>query len=47
MSAGIDGESVTLRADLRFASRPGALRVRVARRHLTMSAARAQITQRA
>lgn len=39
VSAGIDGEAVTLGADLRFASRPGALRVRVARRHLTMSAA--------
>ena len=39
VAAGIDGEAVTLGADLHFASRPGALRVRVARRHVTMSAA--------
>ena len=31
--AGIDGEAVTLEAPLRFRSRPGALRVRIARAH--------------
>ena len=33
VSAGIDGESAVLDPPLRFASRPGALRVRIARRH--------------
>jgi diacylglycerol kinase family enzyme len=31
--AGIDGEAVTLRSPVRFESRPGALRVRIARAH--------------
>lgn len=31
--AGIDGEAVTLQSPVRFASRPGALRVRIARAH--------------
>jgi diacylglycerol kinase family enzyme len=33
VSAGIDGETVELRPPLRFRIRPGALRVRIARRH--------------
>jgi hypothetical protein len=31
--AGIDGEAVTLQPPVRFASRPGVLRVRIARAH--------------
>jgi hypothetical protein len=33
MPAGIDGEAVMLRPPIRFGSRPGALRVRIARAH--------------
>ncbi len=33
VAAGIDGEAVTLRSPVSFASRPGALRVRIARAH--------------
>jgi diacylglycerol kinase family enzyme len=33
LHAGVDGEPVTLPADAQFTSRPGALRVRIARRH--------------
>ena len=33
VSAGVDGEAVELAPPLRFAIRPGALRVRVSRRH--------------
>ncbi len=33
VAAGVDGEAVTLRPPVRFASRPGALRVRIARSH--------------
>ena len=37
--AGVDGESLTFDPPLRFVCRPGALRVRVARRHPGLSPA--------
>jgi diacylglycerol kinase family enzyme len=40
LHAGIDGEAVTLPAAVHFASRPAALRVRVARRHAAAQARR-------